>query len=138
MSIEQYQRTVNALDKDIADLEKKKAALDKKVAEQQRKAANINISKNASVATVKSKLKQRDNYLAAANRASGESATLANKIADKRKKRNYAAVHQQKEEAKAQKKQDLAAKQMQQFYERRIEELRALSVTSAMAISKME
>ena len=27
MSIEQYQRTVNALDKDIADLEKKKAAL---------------------------------------------------------------------------------------------------------------
>ena len=118
MSIEQYQRTVNALDKDIADLEKKKAALDKKVAEQQRKAANINISKNASAATVKSKLKQRDNYLAAANRASGESATLANKIADKRKKRNYAAVHQQKEEAKAQKKQDLAAKQMQQFYER--------------------
>lgn len=80
MSIEQYQRTVNALDKDIADLEKKKAALDKKVAEQQRKAANINISKNASVATVKSKLKQRDNYLAAANRASGESATLANKM----------------------------------------------------------
>ena len=108
---------MNALDKDIADLEKKKAALDKKVAEQQRKAANINISKNASVATVKSKLKQRDNYLAAANRASGESATLANKIADKRKKHNYAAVHQQKEEAKAQKKQDLAAKQMQQFYE---------------------
>lgn len=30
MSIEQYQRTVNSLDKDIADLEKKKAALDKK------------------------------------------------------------------------------------------------------------
>ena len=37
MSIEQYQRTVNALDKDIADLEKKKAA------EEQRKAANITI-----------------------------------------------------------------------------------------------
>ena len=47
MSIEQYQRTVNALDKDIADLEKKKAALDKKAAEEQRKAANITINKNA-------------------------------------------------------------------------------------------
>ena len=46
MSIEQYQRTVNALDKDIADLEKKKAALDKKAAEEQRKAANITINKN--------------------------------------------------------------------------------------------
>lgn len=79
MSIEQYQRTVNALDKDIADLEKKKAA------EEQRKAANITINKNASTATVRSKLQQRDNYLAAANKASGESATLANKIADKRK-----------------------------------------------------
>lgn len=90
MSIEQYQRTVNALDKDIADLEKKKAALDKKAAEEQRKAANITINKNASTATVRSKLQQRDNYLAAANKASGESATLANKIADKRKKRNDA------------------------------------------------
>ena len=77
MSIEQYQRTVNALDKDIADLEKKKAALDKKAAEEQRKAANITINKNASTATVRSKLQQRDNYLAAANKASGESATLA-------------------------------------------------------------
>lgn len=64
MSIEQYQRTVNALDKDIADLEKKKAALDKKAAEEQRKAANITINKNASTATVRSKLQQRDNCVA--------------------------------------------------------------------------
>ena len=138
MSIEQYQRTVNALDKDIADLEKKKAALDKKAAEEQRKAANITINKNASTATVRSKLQQRDNYLTAANKASVESATLANKIADKRNKRNAAAVHLQKEKAKAQKKQDMAAKQMQQSYERRIEELQALSVPSVMPASRME
>lgn len=123
MSIEQYQRTVNSLDKDIADLEKKKAALDKKAAEEQRKAANITISKNASSTTIKSKLKQRDAYLAAANKASTESAALAKKIADKRKKRIDAAVQLQKEAAKVQKKQDKAAKQMQQSYERRIEEL---------------
>lgn len=30
MSIEQYQRAVNSLDKEIADLEKKKSAQDKK------------------------------------------------------------------------------------------------------------
>ena len=32
MSSEQYQRTVNSLDKEIADLEKKKASKDKEVA----------------------------------------------------------------------------------------------------------
>lgn len=31
MSVEQYQRTVNSLDKEIADLEKKKSAADKKL-----------------------------------------------------------------------------------------------------------
>ena len=117
---------------------KKKATLDKKAAEEQRKAANITISKNASTATVRSKLKQRDNHLSAANRASGESAALANKIANKRKKRNDAALHLQKEETKAQKKQSMAAKQMQQSYERRIEELQALSVPPAMLTSRME
>ena len=34
MSVEQYQSKVNSLDKDIADLEKKKAAADKKAAEE--------------------------------------------------------------------------------------------------------
>lgn len=129
MSVEQYQKTVNSLDKDIADLEKKKAALDKKAAEEQRKAANITISKNASATTIKSKQKQRDAHLAAANKASTESATIAKKIADKRKKRNDAAVQLQKEEAKVQKKQDRAVKQMQQSYERRIEELQMHSVS---------
>jgi len=123
MSVEQYQRTVNSLDKDIADLEKKKAALDKKTAEEQRKAANITISKNASATTIKSKLKQRDTHLTAANRASTESAALAKKIVDKRKKRNDTAVQLQKEAAKVQKKQDKAVKQMQQSYEKRIEAL---------------
>lgn len=123
MSIEQYQRTVNSLDKDIADLEKKRAALDKKAVEEQRKAANITISKNASSTTIKSKLKQRDAYLATANKVSTESAALAKKIADKRKKRIDATVQLQKEAAKVQKRQDKAAKQMQQSYERRIEEL---------------
>lgn len=32
MSVDQYQRAVNGLDKEIADLEKKKAAKDKEIA----------------------------------------------------------------------------------------------------------
>lgn len=132
MSVEQYQKAVNSLDKDIAVLEKKKATLDKKAAEEQRKAANITISKNASATTIKSKLKQRDAHLATANKASNESATIAKKIADKRKKRNDAAVQLQKEAVKVQKKQDKVAKQMQQSYEKRIEELQMRSVPVAL------
>lgn len=138
MSVEQYQRTVNLLDKDIADLEKKKAVLDKKAADEQKKAANISISKNTSTAMVGSKLKQRASHLAAANRASSESAALAKRIADKRKKRNDAATHLQREETKARKKQDEVTKQMQQAYERRIEELQALSTPSILSKSKAE
>lgn len=136
MSVEQYQRAVNMLDEDIADLEKKKAALDKKAADEQKRAANISISKNASAATVRSKLKQRENHLAIANKTSSESAALAKKIADKRKKRNDAAAHLQREEAKAQKEQDKATKRLQQAYEQRIEELQALSIPSVLSTSK--
>ena len=50
MSVEQYQRTVNSLDKDIADLEKKRAAADKKAADAQKKADGVSIPKKASVA----------------------------------------------------------------------------------------
>ena len=125
MSLEQYQRTVNSLDKEIADLEKKKAVADKKAAENQKKAANVSISKNASAAMVKSKMRQIENYRAESTKASTESAALAKKIADKKKKRNTAAVHLQKEEQKERKAQDKSAKQIQQSYERKIEELQS-------------
>lgn len=138
MSVEQYQRAVNSLEKEIADLEKKKSAQDKKAADEQKKAANVSISKNASPATIKSKLKQRDSHLAAANKASVESASLAKKIADKRKKRNDTALHLQKEEAKAQKKQDKETKQIQLTYERRIEELQKLAMPSALVPNRVE
>jgi hypothetical protein len=55
MGVEQYQRIVNSLDKEIADLEKKKATFDKKSADEQKKAAGVSISKNASVSIIKIK-----------------------------------------------------------------------------------
>ncbi len=138
MSVEQYQRTVNTLDKEIADLEKKKSAAEKKAAEAERKAASVSISKNASATTIKSKLRQIEKYKADAVKASSESASLAKKIADKRKKRNDAAIHLQKEEQRVQKKQDRATKQMQQSYERRIEELQSRIIPTVTATSETE
>lgn len=138
MSVEQYQRNVNTLDREIAELEKKKSAAEKKAAEAEKKAASVSISKNASASTIKSKLKQIEKYRADAVKASTEGASLAKKIADKRKKRNDAAIHLQKEEQRFQKKQDRATKQMQQSYERRIEELQSRIIPTVTATSGTE
>ena len=56
MSVDYYQRIVNGLDKEIADLEKKQASADKKAADEKKKAASVTISKNASASTIKSKM----------------------------------------------------------------------------------
>ena len=123
MSADQYQRTVNSLDKDIADLEKKKAAADKKAADEESKANGISWSKKASDSTIKSKLRQIESHKNAALRAQDESAGLQKKIADKRQKRNDANARLQKEQEREQKKQDKAVKNMRRAYESRIEEL---------------
>ena len=125
MSVEQYQSKVNSLDKDIADLEKKKAAADKKAAEETEKASKVNIPQNASLTTMRSKMKQIENHTNAANKAAAESADYAKKIADKRGKRNDAYIHLQKEEQSAQKKREQKVKNMQKAYEDRIAELEA-------------
>ena len=82
MSVDYYQRIVNGLDKEIADLEKKQASADKKAADEQKKAASVTISKNASASTIKSKMNQIARYNDASNKATSESADLAKKIAD--------------------------------------------------------
>lgn len=138
MSVDQHQRAVNSLDKDIADLEKKKALFDKKAADEQKKAANISIAKNSSPALIQSKLKQRDNHLAAANKAAAESAVLSKKIADKRKKRNEVSKRLQHEEAKEQNNRENAIRQMQKAYERRIEELQAFTIQSTLPTNARE
>ena len=69
MSIEQFQRTVNSLDKEIAELEKKKATADKKAADEAKKAANVSISKNATPANIKSKMNEMERHRAASNKA---------------------------------------------------------------------
>lgn len=123
MSSEQYQKTLNTLDKEIATLEKKKATADKKYADELKKAANVSISKNASASMIKSKMRKIELHQSASNRAAGESADLAKKIADKRAKRNDVYLKLQKAQAEEQKKQSKEIKKMQTAYENRIKEL---------------
>lgn len=125
MSVDQYQRTINSLDKEIADLEKKKASADKKAADESRKALNVTISKNASPSTVSSKMRQIDGYNSASQKAAAESAELQKKIAEKRTKRNDAYLKLQNEQAREKKKEQQVQKRMQQSYERKIAALEA-------------
>ena len=126
MSIEQYQRSVNSLDKEITTLEKKKAAEDKKATDNHKKAANVNISKNASASMIKSKMKQIENYEATARKAEEASVNFSKKIADKRTKRNDAYLRLQKEEQNERKKQEKSIENMKRTYEQRISELESM------------
>lgn len=144
MSAEQYQRMVNTLDKEIADLEKRKATADKKSADEQKKAASVNISKNASATTIKSKMSEIRRHEDAARKASEESADLQKKIAEKRAKRNDAYLklqkEQQTEQKKAQRVQQQMISDMQRLYEDRIADLekQALPIISVSSTSKAE
>lgn len=123
MSVEQHQRTVNSLDKEIANLEKKKATADKKAASEAKKATGISISKNASDATIKSKMRQINGHIASSQKAETESADLQKKIADKRVKRNDAYQKLQKEQDREKEKEQKSIKRMQESYEKKIAEM---------------
>ena len=125
MSSEQYQRTVNSLDKEIADLEKKKAAKDKEVATLQGKINTLkkSINSHTSASTLNNKMKQIATHESDQAKKSQDSAELGKKIAEKRKKRAEAYLKLQKEQQNEQKKQDKANRQIQASYEARIKEL---------------
>lgn len=130
MSVEQYQRSVNSLDKDIAALEKKKAEVDKKCAELSKKisSAEKSITSRTSASTTASKLKQISGWESDRAKKSAQSADLGKKIADKRQKRNDAYLKLQKAQQGEQKKQDRQMKRVQASYESRISQLQNLTI----------
>ena len=125
MSVEQYQRTVNTLDKEIADLEKKRATLDSKCAELKKKIgdAEVAIRKTKSASTVKSKLNQISTWQKEESKKAAESANIGKKISEKRTKRNEAYKKMQKAQFDEDKKKDKKMKSMQASYENRVREL---------------
>lgn len=125
MSVDQAQRSVNSLDKDIADLEKKKAAKDKECADLQKKitTAQKSASKTSSQATLKSKLRQIAGWESDLAKKSKDSAELGKKIADKKKKRTDSYLKLQKEERNQQKKDEKKNQAVLNSYQARIDEL---------------
>lgn len=120
MSSEQYQRTVNNLDKEIADLEKKKdvATLQSKI-----NTLKKSINSHTSASTLNSRMQQIATHESNQAKKSQDSAELGKKIAEKRKKRAEAYQKLQKEQRNEQKKQDKANQQIQASYEARIKKL---------------
>lgn len=137
MSSEQYQRTVNSLDKEIADLEKKKAAKDKEVANLQGKINSLkkSITSHTSQSTLNSKMRQIAMYESDQAKKSNDSAELGKKMAEKRKKRADAYLKLQKEQQKEQRKQDDINRKVQASYEAQIEELQQQLLQSSATIA---
>jgi hypothetical protein len=118
MSSSQYQRNVNSLDKEIADLEKKKAQNENDVAKLQKKIADAqkDISRTKSASTRASKAKQIDGWTGDLAKKQSSVAEYGKKIADKRSKRN--SEYQKLQRALADEQ-----KTLQKSYERTIESL---------------
>lgn len=125
MSVNQYQRVVNGLDKEIADLEKKKATKDKDISSLQNKIVSIqkSINRNTSRSSFNNKSRQVASYESDIAKKSKESAELGKKIAEKRRKRSEAYLKLQKEQQNEWKKQDRVNRRLQTSYEERIDEL---------------
>ena len=139
MTVEQYQRTVNTLDKEIAALEKKKSELDKKCADLDKKITTTrkSITPRTSASTAQSKLKQIASWGEEHAKKSAESAAVGKKIAEKRAKRNEAYLKLQKAEQAEQKKRDREAERLRQSYEERISELQELTFpTPAVSLAE--
>ena len=130
MSVDQCQRIVNTLDKEITDFENKKAAKDKEIASLQGKVntTNKSITKNTSPSMLSSKLRQITGWETDIAKKSKESADLSAKIADKRKKRSEAYLKLQKAQQDEQKKSDKQTAKMIKDYENRINELQRQAI----------
>ena len=125
MLSEQYQRAVNSLDKEIADLEKRKAEKDKEAATLQCRINTLQngINRYVSASTFNSKMRQIATYESDQARKSQASAEIGRKIAEKRQRRNETYLKLQREQQNEQKKLDKANQQILASYEARIKAL---------------
>ena len=127
MTTDYYQQKINSIDKEIADLEKKKAIEDKKAADEQVKAAKINIGKNAPLSSIKQKIQQKERYESNSRNALEKSAQIQKKIAQKRLERNrsYQKLQsaQQNENFEEKQNQQRLIADIKSTYEKRIADL---------------
>ncbi|MBR5415890.1 MAG: toll/interleukin-1 receptor domain-containing protein [Thermoguttaceae bacterium] len=98
MSIEQYQNAVNRFDKEIADLEAKRAEAELKATREEGNAANIRFNKFDSKSLIDSKNRQRKRHMDEAQKARKKAAEFSRSIAEKQKRRNSAYLNLQSEQ----------------------------------------
>lgn len=129
MSVSQYQSQVNSLDKEISQLEIKRARKDEECAKIENKILTIekSITKSTSLSTIKTKTNEIGRLKNDLVKKRKESSDLGNKIADKRKKRQSSYLNLQKAEKEESKKKEQEVKKrykiVQTDYEKRIQEL---------------
>ena len=125
MSIKLYQNSLNQVDKDIANLEKKLAYYAKSEAEKTKRISSIekSITKNTSVSSLNSKLKQISSLRNELSRIVTQKADINKKIAEKRSKRNDLSIKIQKEQEKQDKKEFETRKLVEETYKKQIADL---------------
>lgn len=132
MSADSIRRTLNALDSEIASLEKRRADLEQKEADRTKKINDTqrSITKNTSASMLSSKSRQIQGYQNEIARFSKDKADLTSKIASRRRTRAETAIKLQKEEALERDRETREQKTILQSYEKRIAELSRFNVTT--------
>lgn len=132
MSVAQYQSTVNSLDRDISQLEEKKANHDKQHADKQAKIVSIrsSIAKYTSPASVASKLRDIEHLEKEAVNLSKNSADTSKDISDKRKRRNDAYTNLQRAQSQEQTKQNQAHTQLQSRFDELVDTQKQQSLSA--------
>lgn len=128
MSVNQYQKAVNDLDKEIIKIEEKRAVIENEIAKIRVRITSIqnSINKNTSQSILNTKLRQIKQLEAEITKKTKESAELSSKIAKKRKKRAEANKNLQKEQQLEQKLLDAENKRVIDEYQIQIKELQQL------------
>lgn len=138
MSVEQAQRIINQLNKDIASFDKKMADLVKKEANRVKKIGTTqkSITKNTSASMLRTKNRQIEGYQKDIAKILIDKADINKKMADKRKKLSEATLKLQKEEATQAKSLAKQQDTLLATYEKQISDLtRQVIENSAIATS---
>lgn len=125
MGVDQYQNSVNRLDKEISDLEKKKAKIDSEIAKIDETIARNSkyILSHLNTSAASSKQRENERLTRGKIQKQKESADLMKKIAEKRNKRNGENVKLQKEQERESKKTEEENKRKFDNYQKQIKAL---------------
>ncbi len=138
MSVNQYQKVVNDLDKEIIKLEEKRVVIESDIAKKRERITSIqnSINKNTSQSILNTKLRQIKSLEADITKKTKESVELSSKMANKRKRLVEANKKLQKEQQLEQKHLETENKKVIDEYQGQIRELQQM-VSDALSHSRV-